>query len=58
MNLFAKSPFKPLTEHAEKIKVTVEKMDVAVKAYVEGADPQRSRRCTSRSASSSMKRTP
>lgn len=39
MNLFAKSPFKPLTEHAEKVRLTVEKMDEAVKAYVEGADP-------------------
>jgi hypothetical protein len=39
MHLFAKSPFKPLTEHADKVKVTVEKMDVAVKAYVEGAEP-------------------
>lgn len=39
MNLFAKSPFKPLTEHALKVKVTVEKMDEAVKAYIEGAEP-------------------
>ena len=39
MNLFAKSPFKPLTEHAEKVKLTVAKMDEAVKAYVEGAEP-------------------
>lgn len=39
MNLFAKSPFKPLTEHAEKVKLTVAKMDEAVKAYTEGADP-------------------
>jgi len=39
MNLFAKSPFKPLTEHAEKVRLTVAKMDEAVKAYVEGADP-------------------
>ena len=39
MGLFAKSPFKPLTEHAEKVKLTVAKMDEAVRAYVEGADP-------------------
>ena len=39
MNLFAKSPFKPLTEHAEKVRLTVAKMDEAVKAYVDGADP-------------------
>jgi uncharacterized protein len=39
MSLFAKSPFKPLTEHAEKVRLTVAKMDEAVKAYVEGAHP-------------------
>ena len=36
MDLFAKSPFKPLNEHAEKVKITVLKMDEAVKAYCEG----------------------
>ena len=36
MDLFAKSPFKPLNEHAEKVKVTVLKMDEAVKAYCDG----------------------
>ncbi len=36
LNLFARSPFKPLDEHAEKVKLTVLKMDEAVHAYVEG----------------------
>ena len=36
LDLFAKSPFKPLNEHAEKVKLTVLKMDEAVKAYCEG----------------------
>ncbi len=36
LDLFAKSPFKPLNEHAEKVKQTVLKMDEAVHAYVEG----------------------
>lgn len=36
LDLFAKSPFRPLNEHAEKVKLTVYKMDEAVKAYVEG----------------------
>lgn len=36
LDLFAKSPFKPLNEHAEKVKLTVLKMDEAVHAYVEG----------------------
>ncbi len=36
LDLFAKSPFKPLNEHAEKVKQTVLKMDEAVRAYVEG----------------------
>ncbi|WP_231845145.1 TIGR00153 family protein [Methanocella paludicola] len=35
LNLFARSPFKPLDEHAEKVKLTVLKMDEAVRAYVE-----------------------
>lgn len=36
LDLFAKSPFKPLNEHAEKVKITVLKMDEAVKAYCDG----------------------
>ncbi|HMK46852.1 MAG TPA: TIGR00153 family protein [Methanocella sp.] len=36
LDLFAKSPFKPLTEHSQKVKLTVLKMDEAVKAYVAG----------------------
>jgi predicted phosphate transport protein (TIGR00153 family) len=36
MNLFAKSPFKPLNEHAEKVRLTVLKMDEDMRAYVEG----------------------
>ncbi len=36
LNLFARSPFKPLDEHAEKVKLTVFKMDEAVRAYVDG----------------------
>ncbi len=36
MNLFAKSPFKPLNEHAEKVRLTVLKMDEDVRAYVDG----------------------
>lgn len=36
LDLFARSPFKPLTEHAQKVKLTVIKMDDAVKAYVDG----------------------
>jgi predicted phosphate transport protein (TIGR00153 family) len=36
LNLFAHSPFKPLNEHAEKVMLTVLKMDEAVHAYVEG----------------------
>ena len=35
MNLFAKSPFKPLNEHAEKVRLTVLKMDEDIKAYVD-----------------------
>jgi hypothetical protein len=36
LNLFARSPFKPLNEHAEKVRLTVLKMDEAVHAYVDG----------------------
>ncbi|WP_424357820.1 TIGR00153 family protein [Methanocella sp. MCL-LM] len=36
LDLFARSPFKPLTEHSQKVKLTVLKMDDAVKAYVSG----------------------
>jgi predicted phosphate transport protein (TIGR00153 family) len=36
MNLFARSPFKPLMEHSEQVKLTVLKMDEAVKAYADG----------------------
>lgn len=36
LDLFAKSPFKPLNEHAEKVKLTVLKMDEAVRAYCDG----------------------
>ncbi len=36
MDLFAKSPFKPLNEHAEKVMLTVLKMDEAVHAYCDG----------------------
>lgn len=41
MNLFAKSPFKPLSEHANKVKMTVAKMDEAVKVYIAGDNPSR-----------------
>ncbi|WP_174590852.1 TIGR00153 family protein [Methanocella conradii] len=36
LGLIAKSPFKPLSEHAEKVRITVWKMSDAVNAYVEG----------------------
>jgi predicted phosphate transport protein (TIGR00153 family) len=36
LGLIAKSPFKPLSEHAEKVRITVWKMSDAVSAYVEG----------------------
>jgi uncharacterized protein len=36
LDLFAQSPFKPLNEHAEKVKLTVLKMDEAVHTYVDG----------------------
>jgi hypothetical protein len=36
LDLFARSPFKPLTEHALKVQLTVLKMDEAVKAFVNG----------------------
>ena len=36
LDIIAKSPFKPLNEHAEKVKLTVLKMDEAVHAYVDG----------------------
>jgi predicted phosphate transport protein (TIGR00153 family) len=36
MNLFAKSPFKPLNEHAVKVRLTVLKMDEDMRAYVDG----------------------
>lgn len=36
LDLFAKSPFKPLNEHAEKVRLTVLKMDEDVHAYVDG----------------------
>jgi len=36
LDLFARSPFKPLTEHSQKVQSTVLKMDDAVKAYVNG----------------------
>jgi predicted phosphate transport protein (TIGR00153 family) len=36
--LVAKSPFKPLSEHAEKVRLTVWKMSDAVNVYVEGGD--------------------
>ena len=38
LDLFARSPFKPLNEHAQKVKITVEKMDEAIKAYLDN-DP-------------------
>ncbi len=34
--LIARSPFKPLSEHAEKVRLTVWKMSDAVSVYVEG----------------------
>jgi predicted phosphate transport protein (TIGR00153 family) len=34
--LIAKSPFKPLSEHAEKVRLTVWKMSDAVNAYSDG----------------------
>ncbi len=40
MGLFAKSPFKPLNEHAEKVKLTVLKMDEDVRAYVDRDVPR------------------
>jgi predicted phosphate transport protein (TIGR00153 family) len=36
LNLFAKSPFRTLNEHAEKVRLTVWKMNEAVTSYVEG----------------------
>ncbi|MCD1294484.1 TIGR00153 family protein [Methanocella sp. CWC-04] len=36
MDLFARSPFRPLNEHAEKVRLTAMKMDEAVKAYLDG----------------------
>lgn len=36
LGLIAKSPFKPLSEHAEKVRLTVWKMSDALNAYVEG----------------------
>lgn len=36
LGLIAKSPFKPLSEHAEKVRLTVWKMSDAVNAYVDG----------------------
>lgn len=36
LKLFARSPFEPLDEHAEKVKLTVFRMDEAVRAYVDG----------------------
>ena len=36
LDMFAKSPFKPLNEHAEKVKLTVMKMDDDVRAYCDG----------------------
>jgi hypothetical protein len=38
LDLFAKSPFTPLNEHAEKVKLTVLKMDEDVRAYCDGDD--------------------
>lgn len=35
LGLFAKSPFRPLNEHADKVRLTVLKMDEAVKAYTD-----------------------
>ncbi|HTX44170.1 MAG TPA: DUF47 family protein [Methanocella sp.] len=34
--LIAKSPFRPLSDHAEKVRLTVWKMSDAVNAYAEG----------------------
>lgn len=39
LGLFAKSPFKPLNEHAEKVRLTVWKMNDAVQAYADGNTP-------------------
>lgn len=36
LDLIAQSPFRPLIEHAGKVKLTVLKMDEAVHAYIEG----------------------
>jgi len=36
LSLLGRSPFKPLDEHAEKVRLTVLRMDEAVHAYVEG----------------------
>ena len=36
LNLFARSPFRPLNEHAEKVRLTVLRMDEAIHAYADG----------------------
>jgi len=36
LGLIAKSPFKPLSEHAEKVRLTVWKMSDAIIAYADG----------------------
>jgi predicted phosphate transport protein (TIGR00153 family) len=40
LGLTKRSPFKPLSEHAEKVRVTVWKMSDAVNAYLEGDHPR------------------
>jgi predicted phosphate transport protein (TIGR00153 family) len=36
LNLFSKSPFTPLNVHAQKVVDTVEKMDEAIRGYIDG----------------------
>ena len=40
LSLLGRSPFKPLDEHAEKVRLTVLRMDEAVHAYVAGDKPK------------------
>ena len=36
LNLFSKTPFTPLNVHAQKVVDTVEKMDEAIRGYIDG----------------------
>jgi hypothetical protein len=39
-NLFSKAPFEPLNMHAGRVVDTVEKMDEAIRAYIDGDQPR------------------